>query len=321
MAERELKDSDIFEGSKAVKPKPKFIGKVIFKFLFFVLPAAFLATWLFSGSTLEVSGKAHAVIELEVTVLTEGILKEVNVENARHVKRGELLFKLDNDKLGIKLIRAVQERETLEDEVKRLDEVIKHNEKCIERGKILLENGVIGKLEVEKLELEHSKNRDVLSERKRELEEIPLKIKSLQSEKERLDITTPFDGVFLGDISKREGTYLKKGEVLGLLFSPDKFYFDALLKETDTEKIKEGDLAEVSFKAFGGVCKGKVAQIDEQATEEIEKVFKIKHVVRIRILLEDLPSGLRPGMQGKAKIFPSLEEKAKVGIRSILGRY
>jgi len=168
---------------------------------------------------------------------------------------------------------------------------------------------------LEETKLEHSKNEGLLRDKRRQLEEISLKVKAIQSEKDWLILKVPFDGIFLGDLQAKKETYFKKGESLGVLFQPTQFYLEAFIPEIKTMNVKVGDTAKVSFKAFRGIFNGKVIQIDQLTREEIEKVFKIKYVVRVRILLENFPEGLRPGMRGIARIFPDLNRSRKGNIQ------
>lgn len=289
-----------------LKPKRKREGLVL---ILVALGIFFAAKWFLFGGSVEVSGKARAVEELEIKILTEGILEEIHVENTQSVKKGEALFEFQNDSLGVDLLQTIQEKETLTQKLKRLEKVREHSEKEVQSGKVLFENGVIGKLKFEEFELKHSQHEELLAETRRKLEEISLRIKALQKEKEALTVRAPFDGIFLGDLRPRKGTHFKEGESLGILFSQKAFYLEAFLPETKARRVKLGDSAQVRFKAFGGSHKGKIIQVDEKATEEIEKVFKIKHVIRIRILLESFPEGLRPGMRGRATVLPALNPK------------
>ena len=99
-------------------------------------------------------------------------------------------------------------------------------------------------------------------------------------------------------------TYCKKGESLGILFDPTKFYLEAFLPDKKVLDLKTGDSARIAFKGLRGIYEARVAQINERVTEEIEKVFKTKHVLRVLILLDRFPEGLKPGMRGTAKIVP-----------------
>ena len=312
MTESEMKEPNFIKDAKAgmVAGKPK--RKRGLGLLLIVVAVCFaLKGFLFSG-TLQVEGKTRATEELEIKTLSEGILKEVRVENAQMVKKGELLFDFQNDRLAVDLIHAMQEKETLNQKLKLLQKLTEHSEKKVTSGKELVGNGVIGKLTFEELELDYSQNQEVLAEERRKLEEISLRVKALQNQKDALSVMAPSDGIFLGDLAQRKETYFKEGESLGVFFNPTEFYLEAFLPETKAKRVRLGDTTQVQFMAFGGSFKGKIIQIDEKATEEIEKVFKTKHVIRIRILLEKFPEGLRPGMRGSATILPAFDFKRGV---------
>lgn len=301
MAGSEIAEPNLFKAPVTKEAKPR--KRKLFHLIFIVLIAFFVVRTILGKTSIEVPGRVHAQKELEIKTLVPGILKGLYVENTQKVKNGDVLFEFKNDKLGIDLVQAMHEKETSEQELKRLEQAMKHSVAALQSGKVLVENGVIGKLKFEEMELEHLKTQNFLEQKKRELEAFSLKVKELQAEKDSLRVLAPFDGIFLGDPSRKVGTYFNKGKALGVLFQTEKFYLEASLPERQAARVKVGDSAQVTFAAFKGSFTGTVSQIDEKAIDEVEKVFKLKHVIRARISLDSTPEGLKPGMRGNARIF------------------
>jgi len=273
--------------------------------LFFAATAfALLRAYLFfSHITLE--GKAVALKQVEVQTVEEGILKEVRALNAQPIKAGDLLFRFQNDALGLDLSRAEEKKKELTERRIHLKEVYDHTATMVERANILFENGVISKTQLEETLLESSRNRFALNELDAQIEASELELSALKARTESLNIRSPFDGIFLGDIESKKDTYFKKGESLGLVFDPTEFCLEAYLSETKVLDLKVEDSARVTFKGLPGVYNGRVTQMNQRVTEEIEKVFKTKHVLRVLIQLDHFPEGLKPGMRGKARIAKS----------------
>lgn len=273
--------------------------------LFFIAACAALFHVFVLLSQIKLEGKTVAVRQLEIQSVEDGILKEIHVANAQRVKKGDLLFQFENLELELKLKQAEAKLKEITERQIHIKEVLGHTTKMVERAKILFENGVIAKIQLEESMLENSRNENAFHQMEMELKTGQAELDSLKSMDGRLNVKASFDGVFIGDMDARKDTYFKKGEMLGILFDPTQFYLEAFLPETKVLNLKTGDTANVFFKGLTGVYDGRVVQMNQRVTEEIEKVFKTKHVIRVLIQLDHFPEGLKPGMRGTARIVPT----------------
>ena len=304
MPELDNKEAELPK-DKSEGPSPKAQRKRRWPYILFVIALSFALFHLVVSMTqIKLEGKAVAVKQIEIQTVSDGILKEIHVENAQKVKKGDLLFQFQNEELDLHLLRTEEHVKELTQKRIHIQQILDHTTKMVERAKILFENGVISKAQLEETTLENSKSEAALKELDWEIKNVQLGLESLKVRKESLSIRASFDGVFLGDIEPKQNTYFKKGESLGILFDPAKFYLEAFLPETKVLDLKAGDSARVAFKGLRGIYDGRVVQMDERVTEEIEKVFKTKHVLRVLFLLDQAPEDLKPGMRGTAKIVP-----------------
>lgn len=296
-------EPNLFPSNVGKSSKKKKVWVRIFLFLCILIS---VASFVFFKGILSVlpkaEGKVRAERELVIQAKTEGFLKKIYIADSERMKQGESLFEFQNDHLGLELDQAMGDKQKIEINMNDLAKEVKHTEEGIKRAQVLFENGIISRFELEGVELKNEKIKSELDRFKKELEEADLKIKTLQNEKDSLQIKAPYDGVFLGELQNKEGNFFKKGETLGIFFSPDKFYLEADVLERDAARIKIRDRAEITLNAFNGVYPGEIVDIEEKAYQKIEKVYNVKNVVRVKISLNQFPAGLRPGMKGEARI-------------------
>jgi len=279
--------------------------------LLIILGVFFLTKFLLLPKPVTEEGKVKALKTLELKTPAEGVLIKIFVHNSEKVKKDQALFEFKNDTLEMILAHALYEKKAQEQTLKNIKSLTEHTKRSVLRGKALYENGVIAKSKFEEVALGHLNNEILLANGLERLKELSTDIKTLKKKQASLLIKAPLDGVFLGELSGKEGTYFKEAEGLGFVFSPDHFYLEVFLKEKEAKFVKTGDDAEILFKAFPGIFKGKVTEVEEEVTEKIEKVFKTKYVFKIKVLLYDFPEGIRPGMRGEVKIFPVLKMSRK----------
>lgn len=300
-------EPNLIEEKKIVKTGKKRPWKRITIITLFLLGLAGFGIYKFLLSSYpKAQGKARAAKEVFLESRDEGILKEVYVTNTGRVKKDEKLFEIENDDNEICLLETAQRKDSLEQSLKFREKEKEDAAKKIERARILYENGVIGKGEYEGVQLNQEKILTDYAEMNYEFDQLGEKQQILKKEKENLLIKAPFDGIFLGEVNSKKGNYFNKGEFLGLLFDPSEFYFEALFDEKDVAKVKIGDHAQISFNAFAGVYNGAVSEIDEKAKTIVEKVYKERNIVRVKIKLDNFPEGLKPFMKGKVRIIPQI---------------
>lgn len=298
-----LQEPNLISTKEVEKPKRKISWKkwVILTLIVLVLAGFGIYKYLLSGYP-EAFGLVRSGNELFIDVKKEGILKEVHVENSQRVKKNDVLFEFDNHETEKESLEITYKREALKESRDLVQKELEQAKQSFERANILFENGVIGKGEYEGAKLNVERIDAKYAETTHELEVIERKEEMFNKDKNTLVIKAPFDGIFLGDIKPKRGNYFKKGDLLGLVFDPEDFYFEALFDERSATKVSIGDKAQINFNSFPGIYDGEVAEIDEKAENIIEKVYKERNVIRMKIRLNHFPSGLRPYMKGKVRI-------------------
>ncbi|MBI4971759.1 MAG: efflux RND transporter periplasmic adaptor subunit [Candidatus Omnitrophica bacterium] len=300
-------EPNLIEEQKIVKIGKKRPWKRITVITLFLMGLAGFGIYKFLLSSYpEAQGKARAGRESFLESRDEGVLKEIYVANTGRVKKDEKLFEFENDDNEMSLLETAQRKDSLEQSLKFREKEKEDAAKKIERARILYENGVIGKGEYEGVQLNQEKILTGYAEMNYEFDQLGEKQQILKKKKESLLIKAPFDGIFLGEAGSKKGNYFNKGEFLGLLFDPSEFYVEALFDEKDVSKVKIGDHARVSFNAFAGVYNGFVSEIDEKAKTIVEKVYKERNIVRLKIKLDNFPDGLKPFMKGRVRIIAQI---------------
>ena len=140
----------------------------------------------------------------------------------------------------------------------------------------------------------------------KEMESAEAEIGFLKTQVEALELKAPFDGILLTDPSEQVGSPLKEGEFVLEFADPDTYFLEMLILENMIPKVSLGDPVKAKFNAFHGkTFSGEVIRIAPRARDEVEKVFKIKHVVACAIRLKEMPSDIKYGMRAEAEIAPA----------------
>lgn len=285
-----------FEDAPAKKKAKK--GRIV------LLAMLVLAAYLFwPRAVLQGEGVLQAEKFARLGLTSSGVLKELLRVKGEHLKQGDLIAKFENPELLKRFEQAQFELQKLEAERVILNERLKHLDKEKERARILFENGAAGRIRLDGANFEFSKATQEfvilekrISSAKRELQFIEDEIKSLE-------LKAPFDGVLLTDPSDTIGSPVQKGEFVLEIADPDTYFIEILIPEESVEKIRVGSKVKAKFHSFSGkTYKGHVVKLSPRTTQEVEKVFKIRHVVPCEIKLDEFPENLRYGMHASIKI-------------------
>ena len=111
---------------------------------------------------------------------------------------------------------------------------------------------------------------------------------------EYFDIYADYNGIITKMI-KKEGDYIKKGEILYKLSSINKVWADLEAFENDLKLIKTGNRTEISIDALNKKLKGKISYIDPF-------IDPVKRFARVRVELENNDNNLKPNLFVKARI-------------------
>ncbi len=273
---------------------------------FFLIILLFLPLIFFSRAHLiqgEAVLKAHEFIELGPT--TEGILKEVIARAGDTVEKGKLVAHFENPGLSEGLAQAKLRLEVLAHELKRLLNRKEFLGKEKGAKTILFEIGAVAKRALETVDFELNQTLEEIAIKEKEIEAAKAQILFLKERLESLDLKAPFRGIVIRDQAQRTGNLIKEGEPMIELCDPASFYLEFSVREQEAERLKIGDEARIRFHAIPWRSyRGRVERIGRKTVEEVEKVFKVKHVVLCEIKLDEIPENARYGMRALIKIDP-----------------
>jgi multidrug resistance efflux pump len=242
----------------------------------------------------------------EVGLTSSGILRELYHKKGDFIQPGELLARFENPELSKNCQEKKLALEILTHDLERLRKKKEFLEKEKSRKTILFENGAVGLVELELAELELTQAGEELAMKEKGIQALEADLVYLKQRVESLELRAPFSGVLLSDSSQRLGNVIREGEFVLELADPASFYLELPIREGEIEKISVGDPAKIRFRAFPWeTFSGEVARIGPATREDVEKVFKIKHVVPCEIRLAEIPQSARYGMRATVAVRPS----------------
>ncbi len=115
----------------------------------------------------------------------------------------------------------------------------------------------------------------------------------------RTRITSPIDGLIVsGDLSQRLGAPVQPGEVLFEVAPLDAFRLDIFVDERDIRYVEQGQSGQLALTGRPE------APIDFEITRitPVSEIRKSSNTFRIEATLAAMPEGVRPGMEGVAKV-------------------
>ncbi len=293
------KEPALFEEKKEAPKKGR--TKIFFLVLTLLLGALFWPRPVIKGEAI-LQAERFAKIGLS----TSGVLRELLHQKGDRVKQGEVIARFEN--LDIK--RSFEEKklalEILKLEKDRLMKKAEFQIRERDRSNVLFENGVIGQAEHEHAlhELEGAEQEITINAK--EIESAEAAIGFLKNQLDALELRAPFEGILLTDPSEQKGSLLKEGEFVLEFADPDTYFLEMLILEKMIRKVSLGDPVKARFAAVEGkVFTGEVIRIAPRARDEVEKVFKVKHVVACAIRLKGMPPDIKYGMRAEAEILPA----------------
>lgn len=283
------------------------------------------------------TGTVEAKNQVVVVTKMAGKVKEVLVKAGDKVKAGQVLVKLDEEDVmpQVEQARAAynaaeasynrtkaqleQELKNLESSVRQAEENFKNVSQNYERMKKLYEEGAISKKDFEAVELQYSVTKEQYESAREQLEltrnnTIPQTLEAVRSQMEQAEaalsaaqtalentlITSPIDGT-IGNVNVRVGQLLGAGTVVAVVGNTESFFVNISVPEDVINSIKLGDAAEVAVDSIDAVIKATVTKVSpykDLATG----------LYPVELMLENVPSDLKPGMFARAKIAVSTYE-------------
>ena len=293
------KEPELFEEKKEVPKKGR--AKIIFLAIVVLVGAFFWPKPVIKGEAILQAGRFA-----KIGLSTSGVLKELLHQKGDRVKQGEVIARFEN----LDIQRSFEEKklalEILKLEKDRLVKMAEFRKRERERSNVLFENGVIGQAEHEHAVHELEGAEQEITINAKEIESAEAALGFLKTQMEALELKAPFEGILLTDPRDQKGSLLKEGEFVLEFADPDTYFLEMLILEKMIRKVSPGDPVKARFAAVQGKdFTGEVIRIAPRARDEVEKVFKVKHVVACEIRLKGMPTDIKYGMRADVEIFPS----------------
>ncbi len=258
----------------------------------------------------------EAVTDKKITMKAEvsGIIKNLNVEEGKHVKKGDLLVELNDLKYRLELekreilrleylSKLILEQKFTEPKRELRDsdkEKIYQAKKEYEKANNAYNKGLISKKEYERAKgnyefilIESGGKRDEI--RASSLTQAEIGLKQAQIELERTRIRAPFAGI-ITDIRVSPHEQVEIGRELFILVNISRIKVEAKVLESEVGKLKVNREAELRFSAYPGrTFKGRVKAISPLVNPE-DKTCKVF------IDVVNPKEAIKPGMHAEVEI-------------------
>jgi RND family efflux transporter MFP subunit len=280
---------------------------------------------------------AEAVTDRKIIMKAEvqGVIKNLNVRESKHVKRGDLLIELDDQEYKLNYDNAEAAR------LKAFSEMLveqrfadagggSEGEQSGELKNAILQfeeagqqyqKGLISREEFEKRSrlyervlIESGEKKDEVVAAMKGLTQAEISVKKAQLDLEKTKIRAPFSGI-ITDIQASPGEHVSVGRELFTLVNISRIQVHASVLESEIGKMQVGREVDLRFSAYPGkVFKGKVSAISPIVNPEYKtcKVF---------VDVENPEEELKPGMHAEVEIAAEIHKnKLLVPQDSILTR-
>ncbi len=273
---------------------------------------------------IKLNSPGEAVTNMRITMTAEvsGVIKRLDVEESKHVKKGDLLVGLDDERYRLDLGRAEAERLRVLSELlvekqfdgpeeKRIrpdNEKLKKAQSDYEKARTLYRQGGTSKGEFERAGKEYEMALIESGEKKEEilaatkgLTQAEIGVKEAQMNLAKTRIRAPFSGIIF-DINVSPGEHVTGNRELFTLVNIKRIQVQAKVLESEIGKIKVGRGADLRFSAYPGeTFKGKIEAISPVVDPE-DKTCKV-------IIDVANPGGeIKPGMHAEVEIVAEVHE-------------
>lgn len=233
---------------------------------------------------IKLKSPGEAVTNMKINMKAEvaGVIKSLNVEESKHVKKGELLVELDDEKYRLDLEQEEATRLKVLSELlveKRFAEPretrsgpdrekIQKAKDDYEEARRRFRSGLTSRAEFEKANTEYELSLIESGEKKEEiraaakgLTQAEIKVKTAQMNLEKTKIKAPFSGL-IHDIKVSPQEHVTSGRELFTLVNIDRIRVHAKVLESEIAKMKVGREVDLKFSAYPGkIFKGEVKAI------------------------------------------------------------
>lgn len=277
------------------------------------------------------NGVVKAFDEIEIEANTSGFIKKINVYDGKHVKKDELLVKLDDAEKRIDLSTAEDEILKSQIDYKFLKGDVRIDSSMLmQAGKITKElNQLEEKYKAKKINSESYKTlkdslqiqliytgtqREKVIQNKSGLNAAVNRKKKAELQLSYTEIKAPFDGL-IGDCDLSVGEKVNQGKSILKLFAVKKLKIEVGVLENEILMIKRGVPARINLNAIKGkVFEGKVIYVSPFIDEETK-------TCKVTIEVENTDLLMKPGMFAKVELqVAELKNRVLIPKKSLLIR-
>lgn len=245
-----------------------------------------------------------------------GIIKSLNVEEGKHVRKGDLLIAMDDESFKLDLENAeatrlerlsewmLDKRFAESDEMpSSLDKTtIQRIKNEFEKASELYRKGLISRKEFEKAELaliESGEKKEEIMAAAKGLTQAEIQVRKAQMDLEKTKIRAPFSGIVC-DISVSSEEHVTAGRELFTLVNISQIRVHAKVLESEIGKMKVGREVDLKFSAYPGkTYKGKVKAISPIVNPD-DKTCKV--IIDVANPEEEIKPGMHTEVEIAAEI-------------------
>jgi len=266
--------------------------------------------------TLKSPGEAMTNMNIAMKAEVSGMIKNLNVEESKHVKKGDLLVELDDEEYRLALERQEADRLRVLSEYlveKRFAdqgelsptvdaEKVQKARDEYEIARKLYRAGQISQAEYEKASrelemvlIELGEMKDEILSATKTLTQREIYVKEAQLELEKTKIRAPFSGIVF-DIQVSPQEHVTTGTELFTLVNIDRIHVQARVLESEIGKMQVGREVDLKFSAYPGkVFKGNVKAISPIINPE-------DRTCKVTIEVANPEEEIKPGMHADVEI-------------------
>lgn len=266
-------------------------------------------------------GEAVTDMKIDMKAEVAGVIKRLNVQESKHVKKGELLVELDDEKYRLDLEQEEATRLKVLSELlveKRFSEPgetssnpdqekIQKAKDDYEEARRRFRSGLTSKAEFEKASSEYElaliesgeKKEEILAAAKG-LTQAEIRVKTAQMNLEKTKIRAPFSGI-IHDIKVSPQEHVTSGRELFTLVNIDRIRVHAKVLESEIGKMKVGREVDLKFSAYPGeIFKGEVKAISPVINPE-DKTCNV--IIDVANPEEEIKPGMHVEVEIAAEIY------------------
>jgi HlyD family secretion protein len=266
--------------------------------------------------TVSGSGRIEARKSVSITSRVVGKVLEVNADEGDRVEPGAVILRIDPGERQAAVDQATANLARTEASVQLAQAELRKAEFELERVKGLVAAGLASSQEMERVETSHA----VAAARLREAQELVraerAAVAQSRYELDKTVIKAEIPGVIVR-LSVEEGENVLAGDLYNegspIVVIADLSEMEAqiLVDETEVVKVRTGQTAEVEVDAFPDrKLKGRVFEVGNSAYNAGPLGSQEAKDFRVRILLEEVPESLRPGLSARAEVETDRREGA-----------